>query len=383
MKEMTNVEFLNNNMKNNGFEIHSLCNFFESSIDTAKSEGTRVANYTFIYLTEGSIIYEIDLMEYKVSSGEMLLISVNRNQKLLEKKDPKGYIIVFTEGFLCEYLSYNSSDVKELFNKSLLNPHLKSLDVYKMILKKQLEHIDYYYQKRNEVIDNSVVASVFRTFILILINAELVLDTNQRSRNETFIEFSRLVMKHINEEKTVEAYANMMHLSKKTINQMTRRAIDKSAKQYIIEQLILKIKLKLSFEKLTISEVAYELGFKEIASMTKFFKKYTDLTPSDFRKINRKKHTDLNYKDIDINYLKDSMEAKLYHIKADRVVPLHSHDNYVEVFYVIKGTGHLIINNSELLLDVGESFVVSRSTKHSLKTEGELYVAAFLIPIID
>jgi len=77
-----------------------------------------------------------------------------------------------------------------------------------------------------------------------------------------------------------------MHVSKKTVNLMSRRAIDISAKQYIISQLILKIKLKLCFEKMDINQISDELGFTEPSNMTNFFKKYTELSPRKFRSMN-------------------------------------------------------------------------------------------------
>ena len=92
---------------------------------------------------------------------------------------------------------------------------------------------------------------------------------------------------NLSEIKTVESYAEMLHVSKKTVNQVTRKSVDMSAKQFIIDKTIHRIKINLCFEEKTIDEIADELGFSESYNLTKFFKKYTNQTPTEFRKISK------------------------------------------------------------------------------------------------
>jgi len=56
-----------------------------------------------------------------------------------------------------------------------------------------------------------------------------------------------------------------------------------SAQQHIHEKLIEKAKEKLSGSDLSISEIAYELGFEHPQSFSKLFKKETNLSPLKFR----------------------------------------------------------------------------------------------------
>lgn len=61
---------------------------------------------------------------------------------------------------------------------------------------------------------------------------------------------------------------------------MTGQAI----KQHIHEKLIEKAKEKLSTTELSISEIAYELGFEHSQSFSKLFKAKTHISPLEFRK---------------------------------------------------------------------------------------------------
>ena len=57
----------------------------------------------------------------------------------------------------------------------------------------------------------------------------------------------------------------------------------KSTQQHIHDKLIEKAKEKLSISELSISEIAYVLGFEYPQSFSKLFKSKTSLTPSEFR----------------------------------------------------------------------------------------------------
>ncbi len=95
--------------------------------------------------------------------------------------------------------------------------------------------------------------------------------------------FRELVEENHAAKRSVEAFAQMMNVSKKTINQATRRVAGISAKQFIIDRLILEIKRFLSIGELMNYEIADRLGFGEAANMSKFFKHYVGVSPKAFK----------------------------------------------------------------------------------------------------
>ena len=56
-----------------------------------------------------------------------------------------------------------------------------------------------------------------------------------------------------------------------------------STQQHIHEKLIEKAKERLSTTDLSVSEIAYELGFEHSQSFSELFKAKTDLSPMKFR----------------------------------------------------------------------------------------------------
>ena len=64
---------------------------------------------------------------------------------------------------------------------------------------------------------------------------------------------------------------------------MLRSITGQSAQQHIHEKLISKAKELLSSTELSVSEIAYQLGFEYSQSFSKLFKNKTNKTPREFR----------------------------------------------------------------------------------------------------
>ena len=86
---------------------------------------------------------------------------------------------------------------------------------------------------------------------------------------------------------------------------------------------------------------------------------------------------------MDLNSIKEAIVKNVYHIPSDKKVPLHKHADKDEIFYCIKGAGFGVLEDSELVLNPGDSFIVPAGIMHSLRSDGDLYVSAFLVPVVD
>jgi AraC-like DNA-binding protein len=83
---------------------------------------------------------------------------------------------------------------------------------------------------------------------------------------------------------TVAYLAEKLNLSPNYLSDMLRSLTGQSAQQHIHDHLIEKAKEKLSTTNLSVSEVAYALGFEHSQSFSKLFKTRTNLSPLEFRK---------------------------------------------------------------------------------------------------
>ena len=82
---------------------------------------------------------------------------------------------------------------------------------------------------------------------------------------------------------TVQYVAEKLNVSPGYLGSLLRALIGQNTQQYIHNKLIEKAKEKLSTTNLSVSEVAYELGFEHLQSFSKLFKAKTNVSPLAFR----------------------------------------------------------------------------------------------------
>ncbi|SHE90413.1 helix-turn-helix domain-containing protein [Chryseobacterium sp. OV279] len=89
--------------------------------------------------------------------------------------------------------------------------------------------------------------------------------------------------KGVNALPTVEYLASKLNLTPRYLSDMLRHHTGQNAQQHIHDKLIEKAKEYLSESQFSVSETAYQLGFEHPQSLSKLFKKKTELTPNEYK----------------------------------------------------------------------------------------------------
>jgi len=82
---------------------------------------------------------------------------------------------------------------------------------------------------------------------------------------------------------TVQQVAQRLNVSPSYLSDLLRLLTGQNAQQHIHQKLIDKAKEKLSTTRLTVSQIAYELGFEHPQSFSALFKEKTNLSPLAYR----------------------------------------------------------------------------------------------------
>jgi len=114
--------------------------------------------------------------------------------------------------------------------------------------------------------------------------------TRKVVNNDVLTKIEHLLENYFTDEKslisglpTVEYLAAEVNLSPRYLSDMLRALTGQNTQQLIHQKLIEKAKEKLSTTELSVSEIAYQLGFEHPQSFSKFFKTKTHLSPLEFR----------------------------------------------------------------------------------------------------
>jgi len=106
--------------------------------------------------------------------------------------------------------------------------------------------------------------------------------------NDLLSRFERILKTHIDNEikaelPTASALAAELNMSSKYLSDCLRQLTGQTTKQLIHEKLVEQAKMLLSTTELSVSEIAYRLGFEYSQSFSKLFKNKTNQTPVEFR----------------------------------------------------------------------------------------------------
>jgi len=136
---------------------------------------------------------------------------------------------------------------------------------------------------------------------IIIAQAELLLTYSERFYNRQFItrkianhnilnQLEDILANYFKDDNiagkglpTVQYIAEALHVSPGYLSGLLKVLTGQSTQQHIHNKLIEKAKEKLSTTDLSVSEIAYELGFEHPQSFSKLFKVKTNLSPLEFR----------------------------------------------------------------------------------------------------
>ncbi|SEN71620.1 Helix-turn-helix domain-containing protein [Chitinophaga rupis] len=225
---------------------------------------------------------------YDYDKGVLSFTAPNQVQYLdLQNMEcASGYLLIFHPDFLLQHTLANSIHNYGFFDYAVNEAlHLSAEEEDDLItilnkIDKECGHIDKHTQE------------IILTQIELLLNYsnrfyERQFITRRNNNSELLVRFEKLLDEYFYGEVkgllTVQYVAEQMNLSPNYLSDLLRVHTGRNTQQHIHEKLISKAKERLSTTSLSVSEIAYALGFEHAQSFSTLFKKKTNLSPLEFR----------------------------------------------------------------------------------------------------
>jgi AraC-like DNA-binding protein len=136
-----------------------------------------------------------------------------------------------------------------------------------------------------EVIQNSVIA-FYLELANILVEKKDSFSLPPFSHKEEIVNrFLQLLLEHAGTHHPVAFYAGKLCLTPQYLAQVLKEVTGKSPNKWMDEALIAEAKVLLKTPKITIQNVSDTLKFSDQSAFGKFFKKFTGMSPKEYRKL--------------------------------------------------------------------------------------------------
>lgn len=209
----------------------------------------------------------LNQLDFEVENKDVLLYAFNREFYCIRDHDSE----VSCNGFL--FLGSSSPLVVELNEMEL-----KSFNLLYEFFVEEFEN------NKDHIQGEMLLVLLKRLLIMSVRIARKVLPNEDmpQSKLDAIRRFKLLVEMHFREKHKVKEYAELMHVTPKSISNLFARYFHKTPLQLINERIILESKRLLEFSDSNINEIAYTLGFNEISHFSKFFKTHTGASPKEY-----------------------------------------------------------------------------------------------------
>lgn len=247
-----------------------------SRVASAPERGfERVDFQCFLFVRSGTYTHTIDFETHFCTAGSCLLIGPGQVHRFGPTSEWEGWILIVESPHVPAEIDQLPSHIKtseplaaaivELFERM-------SADTSSAIERTQL----------NDLL--AVQAQLLARRLFLGYEGRNPLRLIDPAAISRYREYRAAIDQHFRQWHLVTSYARHLGLSTKSLNRSCRATSDATAKQLIVERIILEAKRLLAHSGDPVESISAFLGFDEPTNFIKFFKRRTGLTPTQFRR---------------------------------------------------------------------------------------------------
>ena len=248
--------------------------------------------YEILFVEEGAGQHIIDYEPYDIKPPVFYFLSKGQIHFWNLSKPLKGKVLLFPREFLLPpALGFNQEGDISIFNSLSKAP-------YVCVDGERYRKLRALFQEVSEEYNRGMHRnlSVLRSFVhILLVNLLRIHATNQPKDildqpNTMVRKFRQLVCENFVMIRSVQEYADLIGISTTHLRDTVKEVTGYSPGQIIRQEIIYEAKRMLANTIATTAEIGYALNFEDTSYFSRFFKRETGLSPTDYRKVIRNKY---------------------------------------------------------------------------------------------
>lgn len=257
--------------------------------DTAMdSRPFRSQHFSVIGIAKGKLNLKVNLFQYELAENDLVIVPPSAIKQFSFQDKVEYFALLFTPQYLFNSGFYQKQF--KLFSFFDSDAHTK-LSLSAEDARFALQSIELIQNKLNQSENpqnrQSIIELLFQAIILHLISFTDKADEQDKSiyKKDLLYRFLTLLPKSFKENREVNFYAEQLNVNAKYLTQVLSKKTGKSARDFITEMVVMEAKILLDHPKNTIRDIAEQLNFSDQFHFSHFFKKYTGLSPLQYRQL--------------------------------------------------------------------------------------------------
>lgn len=239
---------------------------------------------TFLWFDKESNFISVDGVDYTFHKNQIVCLTELHKIDITKVNNAK--MIRFNRSFYC-IIDHD----KEVGCKGILFFGASQLPIIK-ISEEELEKFQIIWRmleielESNDHLQLEMLQSMIKRFVILCTRIYKNQENYSKIEHHSvdiIREFNFLVENHFKTKHTVAEYADLLNKSPKTLSNLFSKLSSKPPLQYIQDRKMLEAKRLLKYTDKSIKEVAFEIGFEDIQTFSRFFKNYQGISPTDFK----------------------------------------------------------------------------------------------------
>lgn len=261
-------------------EYFEVTEFSSAGIESEQKEGV----LTLVWFEEDDNHIIVDGKTYRPEANSLISYTWLHKVEFVEVNQVK--CLRFNSPFYCILDHDSEVGCKGILffgsrHLPIIKPDSEDLDRLKLVwkvLKVEMQSVDNLQLEMLQMMLKRIIILCTRIY-----KSQHQIDKTENSQVDIIREFNFLVEQHFKEKHTVADYAELLNKSPKTISNLFGKLYHKTPLQLIQDRKMLEARRLLKYTDRAVSEVAYHIGFNDIQSFSRFFKKHELMSPSDYR----------------------------------------------------------------------------------------------------